>query len=619
MEPASKNSRARKTPLPSGKKGVPDPVPWGELFAHAFRVLSAVTVPAFAIWQTRASEGQRILLPFAVAVLIVCGTCVLLAFCQPERRFWRYAACSDLAAALWLFLALIPPERVDAGEVVSVKFEQRTLELERGEGGNGSVRLALASVPSELWLDVTSRHAGTLWTQRVRAESCVGEPDNVVCRLPRLTYRSELFVALDRPQKVRIYAPSNGCEYLAGMSFAAGARMFTANAGPELSVEVQEDDSDFSVAADDIACVGPYDSHLTARLLRECKGFECGLIVSLSSASELSLLAGAHEPPRILRVTTDNRARADDLAWLLEREFAADARSRTLYVLYDDEGAGNATSEVFYAADQARELQHAFAGGLLARYPELNLHWIRYSHVAGQGKGPLVFREGAPGAAAQRMPFSTFEEMVQSIRSGSDALKRVVFVGRDMPVIEFGRAVHAAYASTQRSLADVLIHVPGPREAFEGVWSQCIGTTQPGADLDGIITVGPNGTMETSRGLAFKQRWHETYPGEPVAWRAARVYDALILLQEGVRIVNHQLQTERHSVDKRAYRLRLAQVVDAIHFDGVSASYSFVHGELGGSNHVSMYIDRVGIVQLPSFEELAIPRPQGVLSADVCR
>jgi hypothetical protein len=624
MEPGNEPSEPRSKAPTSSEPSRGD-APASELFKVIAALLGPPATAGYAVWRSKATEEQQLLLPFGLLALVLLVFSARQALLHPSSIRWRYSTLGQVAGVVMIFAQLVPSSpaavqtpspQTGTDRITKAKLGDTHLRLKRDASGKYTFEVELVNVPSAVEVDVTSTYRGQLWSQRVQAVQCTREGGVVTCALPQLTYTSELFMDLDRPQEVRVYTPSKGCEHFAGVSIDAGARLFAKHRSGELVVKIFEEDVDFTTAGSQVAIVGFYESHMTDRLIRACKKIDCGPIISLSSAWALRELAPFAELPRMFRLTTDNRSRAVDLAALLDGELEADRNSHTIHVIYDDEGVGNGSDEIHYAPDQALELQRVFTERLLARHADLQVRWTSFRYVGGAGNGRLVFREGAPGTAKRRTPASGFEELVRGIRAGTDPIKRVVFVGRDKSIQEFGHAVRSEYASTPEGFADVLTHVPGPREIFEGVSTGCGDHERIAPDLDGFITLSPYGSMETEEGRRFKHLWHGTYPREPVAGRAARVYDALSILAEAISILHAQLRAERHHVDLHAHRRRLEQVLEAKSFAGSSGTYNFEQGEMGGANLESMFRIDVGMVPVPSPEELAVPKPLSQRAAD---
>ena len=203
----------------------------------------------------------------------------------------------------------------------------------------------------------------------------------------------------------------------------------------------------------------------------------------------------------------------------------------------------------------------------------------------------------------------TFEELVHGIRDNSEeAVKRVVFIGCDVSISQFGHAIHADYARTPKGSADVAWHVPGPRESFEGVWRGC-GVPYLEADLDGAIVLSPFGSLDTIESLRFKYDWGQKYESEPLAVRAARTYDALMILEQVVHELDARLRDEQHYVTLRVYQLELRRLLERGRFQGVSGSFDFEQGEMGSASELKVYRAGVGLLPFSSLKELAVPRP----------
>jgi len=619
MEPVANESSEQKRTAPGQI-----PVTWRELLPWATGVMTTVWGAAYAVWKSNATDGQQMLLAPALLALVLFLLFVIMAWrARPSgSRRWLYTASIPFASLVYLAFSLVPssprsaPARLQKATtdlIESVKFVDVALTVRSGPDGKVRFVLDSTDVPVSAEVEVTSRHDKKLWTQHVVTHDCTREKSQTVCTLPALDYSPDRFMsisALDAMIKERTvvtYTPSEGCDHFAGHSLDLGIKLFLSWAAKLISVDVGHDNDDFTkMNPQHVAVIGSYDSYHTNRLLQACQQKACGPVVTLSSAAQLREFDRGQHVPHMYRLTSNNTARAVELARLLGRELDVEGKSRTIYIVYDDEGAGNSTDAVHYAADQARELQRAFAEGLLVRRPNLDVRWVRFRHNGGEGEGRLVFREGAPGEPEQLLKHKNFEDLVRSMRStNDDPIKRVVFVARDFAIVQFGRAIQAEYANSGGD-GDLLVHVPGPREVFEGV-TRCLDRSAVDAALDHIIALSPYGSLDTLVGDEFKEAWRSKFPNEPVASRAARMFDALALVQDAVRGLDQQLRDQSRYVDVEVYRHELRHQLERASFVGASGSYSFRGGELAGSSLSCIYQEGSGLVPLPSLEELARP------------
>ena len=348
------------------------------------------------------------------------------------------------------------------------------------------------------------------------------------------------------------------------------------------------------------AIVGSYHTRCTAELRQECELREeheqhvrapwarsrCGPIVTLSAATALR----PHEVdvPWMFRVTQPNQERAAVLLRIVEKELRQE--QDLLHVVYMDDSRPG--SKVDYALDQARQLE-----ALIVNHHSPSSYRVRWTRFRVSETGHR-FYEGAPSEKQQELPLSGVDELIELMSKQGTGRKAWVLIAWDADIVAFGAALQAL---DEEETAQMRWYVPGPREVFEYDLAMC-----PDGDylhkLEGARVLSPDDRHSSENIFTFLSAWG----ADPIRartlppMRAARIYDALQLLENAVEKVNERAREAKvDRVHLDLYRLWLRDVLAETRHLGATGFITFNDdGDMDGPTYL-MHIQDGTLQPLP--------------------